>query len=239
MTTPHGVSRTSGQPSGRSPKTKRVVIVDDHHLVRVALKTLLIDVPELAVVAEADSVESGRRALVDHKPDVLVLDMHLPDGDGLLLCKDAAEASIPTAILTAFSGDELVTSAMMAGASGYLLKQDDPNEILTGVRTVAEGGAHFSTKVTPSLMSIVSGDAEFDDPYDGLTKRERELIELLGEGLSNRQIAERLFLGERTIKNYVSRLLRKLDMERRTEAAVFASKVATERRIRRYSVVGD
>jgi len=214
-------------------------VVDDHHLVRVALRTLLDDIPELAVVAEADSVGSGRRALVDHRPDLLVLDMHLPDGDGLLLCKEAVAESIPTVILTAFTGDELITSAMKAGASGYLLKQDEPSEIITGIRTVADGGAHFSTQATPSLMSIISGDAELNDPYEGLTSREKELIELLGEGLSNRQIAERLFLGERTVKNYVSRLLRKLDMERRTEAAVFASRVATERRIRRYSVAGD
>lgn len=238
MTTSHHVSRTTDLPGKARSKIRRLVVVDDHHLVRVALRTLLDDMPDLAVVAEADSVGSGRRALADHRPDLLVLDMHLPDGDGLTLCQEAVDKSIPTVILTAFEGDELIASAMMAGAAGYLLKQDDPNEILAGIRTVAQGGAHFSTKAASSLMSIISGDVETNDPYEGLTNRERELIELLGQGLSNRQIAEKLFLGERTIKNYVSRLLRKLDMERRTEAAVFASRVATERRIRRYSATG-
>lgn len=214
----------------------RVLVVDDHHLVRLAVGTLIADEPGLAIVAEADSLEKGFAALAAARPDVVLLDVHLPDGDGLELCRAASQAGIKVLILTAYAGEELIVEAMQAGASGYVLKQDPAAEVLAALRTVGSGGAHFSGAATPQMMAMIATGGLPEDPLAHLTDRERELLALLGEGLSNRQIAERLYLGERTVKNYVSRLLRKLDLERRAEAAVYAAKLDAQRQMRRFSM---
>ena len=227
-------------PEGEDPATEsavtRVLIVDDHHLVRLAIETLLATEPELAIVAQADSLERGGAAIAATSPDVVLLDVHLPDGDGLDLCRFAVERGIKVLILTAYAGEELIVEAMQAGASGYVLKQDPADEIVTALRTVGSGGAHFSGAATPQMLAMIATGGLPEDPLAHLSDRERDLLALLGEGLSNRQIAERLYLGERTVKNYVSRLLRKLDLDRRAEAAVFAAKLDAQRQMRRYSV---
>ena len=219
-------------PSG----VKRVLVVDDHHLVRMAIGTLLATEEDLRVVAEADTLERARAALATCNPDVVLLDVHLPDGDGLELCREAVEAGVAVLILTAYAGEELIVEAMQAGASGYVLKQDPAEGVVTALRTVASGGAHFSGAATPQMLAVIATGGLPEDPLAHLSDRERELLSLLGEGLSNRQIAERLYLGERTVKNYVSRLLRKLDLDRRAEAAVFSAKIEAQREMRRYAV---
>lgn len=213
-----------------------VVVVDDHHLVRFALHTLLEAEPDLHIVGEAASLAAARSLLERVTPDVLLLDVHLPDGDGLELCEAATKRGVRTLILTAYDGEELLIDAMRAGAAGYVLKQDPADAVLTALRTVGAGGAHFSTAATPQMLAMIASGGTPEDPLAHLTDRERSLLDLLGEGLSNRQIAERLFLGERTVKNYVSRLLRKLDLDRRAEAAVFAARLEAQREMRRYSV---
>jgi len=213
-----------------------VVVVDDHHLVRFALHTLLDAEPDLHIVGEAASLAAARSLLERVTPDVLLLDVHLPDGDGLELCEAATKRGIKTLILTAYDGEELLIDAMRAGAAGYVLKQDPADAVLTALRTVGAGGAHFSTAATPQMLAMIANGGTPEDPLAHLTDRERSLLDLLGEGLSNRQIAERLFLGERTVKNYVSRLLRKLDLDRRAEAAVLSARLEAQREMRRYSV---
>ena len=232
----HGRAPEGGEPPG-STHTTRVLVVDDHHLVRLAVETLLADEPDLEIVAEADSLKQAATALRAVEPDVILLDIHLPDGDGLELCRAASSAGIKVLVLTAYAGEELIVEAMQAGASGYVLKQDRAEEIVTALRTVGTGGAHFSGAATPQMMAMIATGGLPEDPLAHLSDRERELLDLLGEGLSNRQIADRLYLGERTVKNYVSRLLRKLDLDRRAEAAVFAAKLDAERQMRRYAVV--
>lgn len=231
----HGRARVGADPTGRGNAT-RVLIVDDHHLVRLAIETLLADEDDVEIVAQADSVRQATVALASCRPDVVIVDLHLPDGDGLDLCRAASAQGVSVLVLTAYAGEELIVEAMQAGASGYVLKQDPADEIVTALRTVGSGGAHFSGAATPQMIAMIASGGLPEDPLSHLSERERELLGLLGEGLSNRQIADRLFLGERTVKNYVSRLLRKLDLDRRAEAAVYAAKLEAERQMRRYAV---
>ncbi len=230
------VCKDIGPGSDAAARACAVVIVDDHDLVRLALHTLIDPETDLTIVGEAASLAAARSLLDRVTPDVLLLDVHLPDGDGLELCQSAVDRGVKTLVLTAYDGEELLVEAMRAGASGYVLKQDPAESVLVALRTVGAGGAHFSTAATPQMLAMIAGGGTPEDPLAHLTDRERSLLELLGEGLSNRQIAERLFLGERTIKNYVSRLLRKLDLDRRAEAAVFAARLEAQREMRRYSV---
>ena len=225
-----------GDDPATEPAVTRVLIVDDHHLVRLAIETLLESEPELSIVAQADTLERGCAAVAATDPDVVLLDVHLPDGDGLDLCREAVARGVKVLVLTAYAGEELIVEAMQAGASGYVLKQDPADEIVAALRTVGSGGAHFSGAATPQMMAMIATGGLPEDPLAHLSDRERDLLDLLGEGLSNRQIAERLYLGERTVKNYVSRLLRKLDLDRRAEAAVFAAKLDAQRKMRRYSI---
>lgn len=222
--------------SGSAVRRLGVAVVDDHDLVRVALHTLLAGEADLEIVGEAASLTAGRSLVERVDADVVLLDVHLPDGDGLELCREAVAKDMRVLVLTAYDGDELLVEAMRSGAAGYILKQDPADSIITALRTVASGGAHFSNAATPHMLAMIAGGGPPAGPLDDLTDRERTLLDLLGEGLSNRQIAERMFLGERTVKNYVSRLLRKLDLDRRAEAAVFAARLQAERDARRYSV---
>jgi len=214
----------------------RVLLVDDHDLVRMAIRTLVAEEPGIEIIGEADTVERGRSLAAATRPDVILLDVHLPDGDGLDLCREAVRNEIRVVVLTAYASDELIIEAMQAGAAGYVMKQDPVEEVLTAIHAVGTGGAHFSDTATPQMLAVIATGGLPEDPIGHLTERERSLLSLLGEGLSNRQIAERLFLGERTVKNYVSRLLRKLDLERRAEAAAFAARLESQREMRRYSV---
>src|SRR6201993_2320194 len=183
--------------------------------------------PELDVVGEAGSVAEAMARIPAVKPDVAVLDVRLPDGNGIELCRDllATLPGLRCLMLTSFTSDEAMLEAILAGASGYVVKDIRGMELAQAIKEVGAGKSLLDNRAASALMAKLRGAAEHEDPLSGLTERERTLLGLLGEGLTNRQIAARMFLAEKTVKNYVSRLLAKLGMERRTQAAVFASKL--------------
>ncbi|MDH6197712.1 two-component system response regulator DevR [Mycobacterium frederiksbergense] len=205
----------------------RVFLVDDHEVVRRGLIDLLSADPELDVIGEADSVAQALTRVPALAPDVAVLDVRLPDGNGIELCRDLLSRmpDLRCLMLTSFTSDEAMLDAILAGASGYVVKDIKGMELAQAIKDVGAGRSLLDTRAASALMAKLRGDAERSDPRSGLTQQERVLLDLLGEGLTNKQIAARMFLAEKTIKNYVSRLLAKLGMERRTQAAVFASKL--------------
>ena len=210
--------------------TTRVFLVDDHEIVRRGLVDLLGSVPDLEVVGEAASVGEAMARIPGSGADVAVLDVRLPDGNGVELCRDL-RTSLPELrclMLTSYSDDEALFDAIMAGASGFVLKQILGTDLVAAVRTVGAGGSLLDSRATSALMNRIRS-ARREDPLAELSEQERAVFELIGEGLTNREIAERLFLAEKTIKNYVSRLLSKLGMQRRTQAAVLATELRNQR----------
>ena len=205
----------------------RVFLVDDHEVVRRGLADLLASDPELEVVGDAGSVSEAKVRIAALKPDVAVLDVRLPDGSGIELCRDLLSElpELRCLMLTSFTSDEAMLEAILAGASGYVVKDIRGMELASAIKDVGAGKSLLDNRAAAALMAKLRGSAERQDPLSGLTDRERTLLGLLSEGLTNRQIATRMFLAEKTVKNYVSRLLAKLGMERRTQAAVFASKL--------------
>lgn len=205
----------------------RVFLVDDHEVVRRGLIDLLSADPELDVVGEGDSVAQALARIPAVQPDVAVLDVRLPDGNGIELCRDLLShmPNLRCLMLTSFTSDEAMLDAILAGASGYVVKDIKGMELAQAIKDVGAGKSLLDNRAATALMSKLRGQAERSDPLSGLTQQERVLLDLLGEGLTNKQIAARMFLAEKTVKNYVSRLLAKLGMERRTQAAVFASKL--------------
>ncbi|OMC35756.1 DNA-binding response regulator [Mycobacterium sp. GA-1841] len=203
----------------------RVFLVDDHEVVRRGLIDLLSADPELDVIGEADSVAQAMARVPAVAPDVAVLDVRLPDGNGIELCRDLLSRmpDLRCLMLTSFTSDEAMLDAILAGASGYVVKDIKGMELAQAIKDVGAGKSLLDNRAATALMAKLRGDAERSDPLAGLTQQERVLLDLLGEGLTNRQIAARMFLAEKTVKNYVSRLLAKLGMQRRTQAAVFAS----------------
>lgn len=203
----------------------RVFLVDDHEVVRRGLIDLLSADPALDVVGEADSVAQALARVPALAPDVAVLDVRLPDGNGIELCRELLSRmpDLRCLMLTSFTSDEAMLDAILAGASGYVVKDIKGMELAQAIKDVGAGKSLLDNRAATALMAKLRGDAERSDPLAGLTQQERVLLDLLGEGLTNRQIAARMFLAEKTVKNYVSRLLAKLGMERRTQAAVFAS----------------
>lgn len=206
----------------------RVFLVDDHELVRRGLRDLLGTAEDLEVVGEAASVAEAKVGILNAKPDVAVLDVRLPDGNGVELCRDvrAEDPSIHCLMLTSYADDDALLAAVLAGASGFVLKQILGHNLVTAVRTVGQGGSLLDDRPTAALLAkLRDGKKDEVDPLAELTQQEREVFNLIGEGMTNRQIAERMFLAEKTIKNYVSRILAKLDMQRRTQVAVMATKI--------------
>ena len=205
----------------------RVFLVDDHEVVRRGLAELLASDPALEVVGEAGSVSEAMARIPALKPDVAVLDVRLPDGNGIELCRDllSKNPELRCLMLTSFTSDEAMLEAILAGASGYVVKDIKGMELSRAIKEVGAGKSLLDNRAAAALMAKLRGEAERKDPLSGLTDQERTLLGLLSEGLTNRQIADRMFLAEKTVKNYVSRLLAKLGMERRTQAAVFASKL--------------
>lgn len=205
----------------------KVFLVDDHEVVRRGLADLLASDPELEVIGDAGSVSEAMVRIPAVMPDVAVLDVRLPDGNGIELCRDLLSAlpELRCLMLTSFTSDEAMLEAILAGASGYVVKDIRGMELAQAIKDVGAGKSLLDNRAAAALMAKLRGSAEHQDPLSGLTERERTLLGLLGEGLTNRQIAARMFLAEKTVKNYVSRLLAKLGMERRTQAAVFASKL--------------
>jgi two-component system, NarL family, response regulator DevR len=221
-------SRPPHDPTGEGTAMVTVFLVDDHEVVRRGLIDLLGADPELDVIGEAGTVTDAMARIPALQPDVAVLDVRLPDGNGIELCRDLLSRlpELRCLMLTSFSSDEAMLDAILAGASGYVLKDIKGMELAKAIKDVGAGRSLLDNRAAAALMAKLRGATDRADPMAGLTDQERVLLDLLGEGLTNKQIADRMFLAEKTVKNYVSRLLAKLGMERRTQAAVFATKHA-------------
>src|SRR6201991_3006669 len=204
-----------------------VFLVDDHEVVRRGLADLLASDAELEIIGDAGSVAEAMVRIPALQPDVAVLDVRLPDGNGIELCRELLSElpDLRCLMLTSFTSDEAMLEAILAGASGYVVKDIKGMELAQAIKDVGTGKSLLDNRAAAALMAKLRGAAVHNDPLSGLTERERTLLGLLGEGLTNKQIAARMFLAEKTVKNYVSRLLAKLGMERRTQAAVFATKL--------------
>ena len=210
----------------------RVFLLDDHEVVRRGLAALLESTDDITVVGESGSAQEAARIIPALRPDVAVLDVRLPDGDGVSVCRELRSRmpELKVIMLTSYSDDEALFEAIMAGASGYLLKQILGQDLVAGVRTVAAGGSLLDPTATTKVLERMRRAAEPAGPLAKLSEQERTVLELIGEGLTNRQIGERMFLAEKTVKNYVSSLLAKLGLERRTQAAVLATRLLGEHR---------
>jgi DNA-binding NarL/FixJ family response regulator len=205
----------------------KVFLLDDHEIVRRGLRDLLEPEDDLVVVGESGSAREAERIIPALRPDVAVLDARLPDGSGIDVCRAirSRDPSISALILTSYDDDQALFAAIMAGAAGYVLKQVRSMDLVQAIRTVARGQSLLDPAVTAKVLErLRAGDAEPDE-FAGLTEREKEILRLIAEGLTNRQIGQRLFIAEKTVKNYVSSLLAKLGLERRTQAAVMAAKL--------------
>ncbi|WP_395293074.1 response regulator [Kitasatospora hibisci] len=204
----------------------KVFLLDDHEVVRRGVHDLLDSEPDLTVVGEAATVEQALARVPALRPDVAVLDMRLPDGDGVTVCRELRSRmpELACLFLTSFDDEEALLDAIMAGASGYVLKQISGTDLVTAVRTVASGQSMLDPGAATRLMTRLRGDATPQpSALPQLTDREREILALIGEGLTNRQIGQRLYLAEKTVKNHISRLLAKLGVERRVQAALIAT----------------
>ncbi|MFC8079659.1 response regulator [Streptomyces sp. NPDC057307] len=206
----------------------RVFLLDDHEVVRRGVRDLLDAEPDLTVVGEASTAEQALVRIPALRPRVAVLDVRLADGDGVAVCRELRSRmpELACLMLTSFDDEEALLDAIMAGASGYVLKQITGTDLVTAVRTVASGQSMLDPGTTSRVMARLRGGAEPEQRTHGLpnlTEREQEILALVGEGLTNREIGERLYLAEKTVKNNVSRLLAKLGVERRVQAAVLAT----------------
>ncbi len=193
----------------------RVLLVDDHEVVRRGLRDMLDNERDIQVVAEAGTVAEALVQAEATKPDVAVVDIRLPDGDGVALCRQLHGPRC--LVLTAFDDEQALIAAIEAGVSGYLLKQVRGQDLVTAVREVAAGRSLLDPVTTARVLARIRRGTEPDE-LDALTEREREVLDLIGEGLSNREIGQRLFLAEKTVKNYVTAVLAKLGMQRRAQA---------------------
>ncbi len=210
--------------------TTRVFLLDDHEIVRRGIRELLEAEDDLVVVGEAGTAEEAYGRIPATTPDVAVLDVRLPDGDGVEVCREirSKHPEIACIMLTSFSDDEAVYSAIMAGAAGYVLKQVRGSDLVDGVRRVAAGESLLDPSITTRVLDRLRHQDD-EDELAVLSPQERRILELIAEGLTNRQIGERMFLAEKTVKNYVSNLFSKLGMSRRTEAAAYAARLAERR----------
>jgi len=209
----------------------RVFLLDDHDIVRRGLAHLFEEERDIEVVGEAGTAEEALSRIPPTRPDVALLDVRLPDGDGVEVCREIRSRypEIRCLMLTSFADDEALFDAIMAGASGYLLKQIKSDEIVGAVRLVAQGQSLLDPAVTAQVLERLRKGPEKDERLAQLSPQERNILDLIADGLTNRQIAEQIHLAEKTVKNYVSNLLTKLGMERRTQAAVYAARLAEQR----------
>ncbi|HKA93499.1 MAG TPA: response regulator transcription factor [Acidimicrobiia bacterium] len=209
----------------------RVFLLDDHEIVRRGVKELLEAEGDLEVVGEAGTAADALARIPPTRPDVAVLDVRLPDGDGVEVCREirSAHPEIHCLMLTSFADDEALFQAIMAGASGYVLKQIKGADVVEAVRAVAAGRSLLDPSVTARVVERLRNGQEEDELLARLSPQERNILRLIADGLTNRQIAEQVHLAEKTVKNYVSNLLSKLGMERRTQAAVYAARLATQK----------
>ncbi|OLF07433.1 DNA-binding response regulator [Actinophytocola xinjiangensis] len=207
------------------------MLVDDHEIVRRGISDLLAHEPDLEIVGEAASVAEALARAPQVTPDVAVLDVRMPDGTGIELCRELRSQlpAVNCLMLTSYADDEALFDAIMAGASGFVLKQVLGLDLLNAIRVVGSGGSLLDPRTTTSLMNRIRREREEHDPLAALTEQERAVFDLIGQGMTNRQIGEKLFLAEKTVKNYVSHLLNKLGMQRRTQAAVLAAELRAPR----------
>lgn len=206
----------------------RIFLVDDHEVVRRGVRDMLEAEDDFEVVGEAGTVEEALSRIHAVSPDVAVLDVRLPDGSGVELCRElrSTHPGIACLMLTSFDDDEALFEAIVAGAAGYVLKQVKGNDIINAVRKVGAGASLLDPALTSRVMERLRNGSAEDPRLAGLSGQERRILELLADGKSNRQIATEMFLAEKTVKNYVSNLLAKMGMSRRTEAAVYAARQA-------------
>ncbi|MEV7282145.1 response regulator transcription factor [Streptomyces sp. NPDC093111] len=211
--------------------TTRVFLVDDHEVVRRGLRDLIDDEADMEVVGEASTADHALARGPALRPDVAVLDVRLPDGDGITVCRElrARMPDLACLMLTSFDDEDALLDSIMAGAAGYVLKQIKGADLVSAVRTVAAGESMLDPATTARLMHSLRDPEAAGPPEDerlaALSERERSVLDLIGEGLTNRQIAKRLYLSEKTVKNHISRLLGKLGVERRVQAAVISAQV--------------
>jgi DNA-binding NarL/FixJ family response regulator len=212
--------------------TVRVFLLDDHEIVRRGLRDLIDAEEDMEVVGVASTAEEALNRVPPTRPDVAVLDVRLPDGSGVEVCREirARHPEVQALMLTSFADDEALFSAIMAGASGYVLKQIRGNELIDAIRRVAGGESLLDPAVTRRVLERLRDNREEDEGLARLSDQERKILDFIAEGMTNRQIAEAMFLAEKTVKNYVSTMLSKLGMERRTEAAAYAARLAERRK---------
>ena len=210
----------------RETEPIRVFLLDDHEVIRRGIKDLLEDEDDIVVVGESGLADEARRRIPALRPHVAILDGRLPDGSGIDVCRDvrSVDPSIAALILTSFDDDDALFSAIMAGASGYLLKQVRSADLVETVRQVAAGKSMLDPAVTAQVLERIRTGPKTNSAFDHLTDHERRILELIGEGLTNRQIGKEMHLAEKTVKNYVSSLLAKLGLESRTQAAILVTK---------------
>ena len=208
------------------PVPIRVYLLDDHEIVRRGIRELLEADGDIVVVGESGSALEAARRILAVRPDVAILDGRLPDGSGIDVCREvrSVDPGIKGLILTSYDDDEALFAAIMAGASGYLLKQVRGNDFVAGVRRVASGQSLLDPALTAQVLERIRNGPREDEDLHGLTPQERRILQLVGEGLTNREVARRMFLSEKTVKNYVSSMLAKLGLTSRTQAAVFAAR---------------
>jgi two-component system response regulator DevR len=212
----------------------RVFLLDDHEVVRRGVRDLLEASGEVQVVGEAGTAEEARLRVPAVRPEVAVLDVRLPDGSGIEVCRDlrAADPDLKCLMLTSFDDDEALFDSIMAGAAGYVLKEVRGGDLVESVLRVAKGESLLDPKATARVIERLRNPPPEDEKLASLSPQEQKILGYLAEGMTNRQIAEQMYLAEKTIKNYVSNLLLKLGMHRRTEAAVYAARMAERRNLR-------
>ncbi|KOX10378.1 response regulator [Micromonospora profundi] len=205
----------------------RVFLLDDHEVVRRGLADLLQSSGDIEVVGESGSAQEAARRIPALRPDVAILDARLPDGNGIDVCRDvrAVDSSIKGLILTSYEDDEALFAAIMAGAAGYVLKQIRGTDLVDAVRRVAAGQSLLDPAITTRVLERIRNGVEEPRELKSLTEQERRILEYVAQGLTNREIAGKMFLAEKTVKNYVSSVLAKLGLERRTQAAVLATRL--------------
>lgn len=213
------------------PDQIRVLIVDDHEVVREGLRALLRRRMDLAVVGEADSVATAIEQAAHHAPDVVVMDVRLPDGSGVEACREirATRPETNVLMLTSYADDEAVFASIMAGATGYLLKQTQGQTLVSAIERASRGESLLDPAVTQRVLQrIRSGGTKQDDELALLSEQERKILDLIAEGMTNKEIAQEIYLSDKTVKNYVSSILSKLNLHRRSEAAAFIARRRAE-----------
>jgi DNA-binding NarL/FixJ family response regulator len=205
----------------------RVMIVDDHDVVREGLRALIHKQTEFALAGEADSVASAVKEALRSKPDVVIMDVRLPDGSGVEACREirAAQPETKVLMLTSYADEEAVLASIMAGASGYLLKQTRSRDLVAAIERVARGESLLDPTVTARVLErLRKGTGDQDEELSLLSEQERRILDLIAEGKTNKEIAQEIFLSDKTVKNYVSSILSKLNLRRRSEAAAFIAR---------------